>query len=106
MTYKEFIELEVPKDCRNTTYLNFHFNDKDPTDLRIINGGIVYNGFFLISYDKYEMVYFKNFEICLVPDGPSINGKEYAKAQSFYSDNIDVCIKNALSCYKGSIDIQ
>jgi len=25
--------------------------------------------------------------------------------KSFYSDNIDVCIKNALSCYKGSIDI-
>jgi hypothetical protein len=25
--------------------------------------------------------------------------------KSFFSDNIDVCIKNALSCYKGSIDI-
>ena len=25
--------------------------------------------------------------------------------KSFYSDNIDICIKNALSCYKGSIDI-
>lgn len=77
MTYKEFIELEVPNDCRNKTYLNFHFNTEDPTDLRTVSGGIVYNGFFLLSYDKHEMVYFKNYEICLVPDGPSIKGDYY-----------------------------
>lgn len=77
MTYKEFTELQVPDDCKNQSYLNFHFNDKDPTDLKVINGGIVYNGFFLISYDKSEMVYFKDYEVSLVPDGPSFCGNYY-----------------------------
>lgn len=77
MTYKEFTELQVPDDCLNKTHLNLHYHDADPTNLNVINGAIVYHGFCLISYDKYEMIYFKNYEVCLVPDGPSINGNYY-----------------------------
>ena len=82
------------------------------TDLKPVNESIGYHLFFPENYrtiDTDLSNYYKAID-GTKPEhliyGPSINGKEYAKAQSFYSDNIKIGNKNSKQGYSISFNIK
>ena len=106
--FKEYLKTEL-MDYTNELYFHFIEKSKNKKFSKKLKPEI---GKKLLEYRRTDFSEFyqedpnKEINKKLHKMKTYVNGMifEYPD-KSFYSDNIDICIKNALSCYKGSIDI-
>ena len=106
--YREYLKLDL-MDITNELYFQFISKTKNKKVSKIINND---KNKKIIEYLRTNWLEFykedpnKEINIKINNSKKYINGLIFKyKDKNFHSDKIEICLKNALYCYKGSVDL-